>query len=218
MKIQAFILFLIFSYSVNLNAQTKSTQPKPQKFQTTDENWKILQTATAQMLMENYEPAIENYQLFISKIYDQELKHSAYGDLGYCLSQTQDYQGAIPYLTKYINYFNPNELTTIKIEKVNSTNQFIGKYLIQRGFCKSKLEDVNGAEMDLTRGIDFMEALIKSPKNKQDWNYHTLGFGYLMRGFAKMQMNKGKIFCEDLRKSIEYGFTPGIVLVKDYCN
>jgi tetratricopeptide (TPR) repeat protein len=168
--------------------------------------------------MENYEQAIENYQLFISKVYDQELKHSAYGDLGYCMANTGKYQEAIPFLTRYLEYFNHSEVTPITLAKLNTGNQNVGKYLIQRGFCRTKLEDFEAAERDLTKGINFMEMVIKSPKYKEDWNYHTLGFGYLMRGLAKMQMNKGKIFCEDLRKSIDYGFTPGIELVKNYCN
>lgn len=218
MKIQGFILFLIFGYSVNLNAQTKSTQPKSKKSQTTEENWTILQTATAQEIMKNYEMAIENYELFISKVYDPELKHVAYGHLGYCLANTTKYQEAIPYLTRYLDYFSHSEVTPLTLEKINTSNQDVGKFQIQRGFCKSKLEDFYGAEKDLTKGIKFLEMLVKSPKYKEDWQYETLGFGYLIRGLTKMQMNQGKIFCEDLRKSIELGYTQGIESVKNYCN
>lgn len=213
MKIKILLSIIIFAISVKISAQTTS-----KKSQTSEENWEILTRATAQEVMENYEMAIENYKLFISNVSDPELKHSASGNLGYCLAQTGKYQEAIPYLTKYLNYFNPNEISTIKLEKINTSNQYIGKYYIQRGFCKAKQEDFNGADMDLTKGINFMEMIMKSPTHKQDWNYETLGFGYLMRGLSKMQMNKGKIFCEDLRKSVDLGYTKAIELVKNYCN
>lgn len=213
MKIKILLLIVIFTVSVKIDAQTTA-----KKGQTSEENWKILETATAQELFGNYEMAIENYKTFISNVYDQDLKHSAYGNLGYCLSQTTKYQEAIPFLTKYINYFNPNENVIFRIDKVNTSNQYIGKYYIQRGFCKAKLEDFNGAETDLTKGINFIEMIMKSNTYKQDWNYDKLGFGYLMRGLSKMRMNKGIIFCEDLRKSIDLGKTEAIELVKNYCN
>lgn len=99
MKIQILLSIIIFAISVKISAQTTS-----KKSQTSEENWEILTRATAQEVMENYEMAIENYKLFISNVSDPELKHSASGNLGYCLAQTGKYQEAIPYLTKYLGF------------------------------------------------------------------------------------------------------------------
>ena len=211
------INFLIITCSLNLYSQISSKQSKGFIHRTTDENWNLLKTSTQAEIMKNYDVAIEFYELFISKVADQELKHSSYGHMGYCYSNKGKFKEGIYYLSRYLDFFYQSKTNSLTLEKINTENQDVGKFLITRGFCKAKLEDFFGAEKDLTKGINFMEMLVNSAKYNQEWNYETLGFGYLIRGLSKMGMKKVS-FCDDLRKSLELGYIQAIEAIKIYCN
>lgn len=185
-----------------------------------EDYWDIMARATACQLMKNFDKAIENYYLAISQLAldDYRNLNYTYGELGISLTSNGQYEEALLYLTRYINYYKP-KIDQSNFSKLNSYTQLLGKVLVARGICKAKLENPEGAVVDLNHGISFLERQCKLDRYSNRDYLESLEVGYVFRGLQKIMVsNNASIGCSDFQKAMDLGNEDAINLIKKFCN